>query len=135
MRLSLVQMPTSIVALLLLSFSSCRESSMGGRGRAPWPDLSFVVMDQIPSAHVFERTENIVPTARRVVLLPIVSDYTWRGTQHDFAIADPILAVPGEMTFTGLIEEAGLRSDQVTRFLVLARVLAATGGGWASPNR
>lgn len=108
-----------LFSFFVLFILSC--SCGTGAPKDAWPGISFIVMDEIPEEFKFNRTENIIPTVQRVVLLPIVENYQWEGKRISYAIANPILVFPGkeplDKTFSPLVVD----NQKVRRCIVLAR--------------
>jgi hypothetical protein len=112
----------------------------GGNNRAEmsdWPNgMSFVIVDEMPDALLGTRLDdppcpdlplnarldrnNVAPTLRRVLLLPLVQNYRWRGECHRLAFTDPILARPGEDAISTLLSPLLRDGQQVRRCILLA---------------
>lgn len=105
------------VVLSALSLVSCNRK---GPQDTSWPDISFVILDEMPGENVMYRTKNFAPTAKRVVLLPIVENHLWNGKRYDLAIADPIVVVPGEETLRKTLAHLSNDGQRVRRCIVLA---------------
>jgi hypothetical protein len=108
-----------LVSLFLGIFTSACDRS-GAQG-TPWPEISFVVLDEIPDKFVFSRTKDFVPSVNRVVLLPIVENYLWNGKRYYLALADPIIVEPGRETLRKTMSSLETGDQVVRECVVLAR--------------
>jgi hypothetical protein len=106
------------VLILALTTSSCCDPKLQVN---PWPDISFVVLDEIPEKFVFSRTRDFLPTVKQVVLLPIVENYRWNGRRHHLALADPLFVEPGRETLRKTMSTLETGDQVVRRCIVLAR--------------
>ena len=109
---------TIITVTLVLTVTVCCGM---GKKNGVWPDISFIVMDEIPDKFVFSRTEDVLPTVKRVVLLPIVENYLWNGKRHYLALADPIVIEPGRETLRKIMSSLETGDQAVRRCIILAR--------------
>jgi hypothetical protein len=78
-------------------------------------------MDEIPEKFDFDRTDHIVQTVDRIVLLPIVENFQWEGKRIHYAIADPIVVQPGREAIYKTFSHLLTNSQNVRRCIVLAR--------------
>jgi hypothetical protein len=113
-------MKTLLVIILPFVLSACVSCAAETRHNV-WPNLSFVVIDQLPDKHVFERTKDFNPTVKRVILLPIVENYLWNGKRHHFALADPIIVEPGGETLQKIMAPFETGDQAVRSCIILAR--------------
>ena len=122
---------TASVALMMLCLS-CGGLGTGDR-TSPWPDdASLVVVDEIAELPLGFRVDgprdlppgaridsnNMAPTISRVLLLPLVQNYYWKGKRHRLALADPLVIRPGERTIEETLSPL-LRDDQYVRSCIL----------------
>lgn len=103
-----------------LLLASC-EPQARQEAAALWPEITFVVMDEIPEKFVFERTKEVVPSVDRVLLLPIVANYLHQGERKPYAIAEPMVVHPGEETLSSLFSSLSSNGQRVLRCIILAR--------------
>jgi hypothetical protein len=86
-----------------------------------WPkEMSFVILDETPDTFVFTHGPKIEPTVNRVVLLPIVENYLWKGKRHFLALADPIVVEPGKELLSKTMASLETNRQAVRDCIVLA---------------
>lgn len=108
-----------ILSIFIFITISCNYGT--GAPKYAWPGISFIVMDEIPGEYEFNRTENIVPTVTRVILLPIVENYKWEEKRINYAIVDPILVFPGKDAMDKTFSHLLAARQKVRECIVLAR--------------
>lgn len=104
--------------LSLFAFSGCNHT---GNSDNPWPEMSFVILEENPELFVFEQTTKVVPAVNRVLLLPIVENYLWEEKRYYMALADPLIVEPGKETLRKTMSLLENNNQAVRACIVLAR--------------
>jgi len=111
----------SLSLVIALAIIACCGCHMLYSNESTWPEnVSFVVFDEEAGKHDFERTYDFVPSARRVVLLPVVLNYQWEGKRRRIALADPFVVEPGKKSLRQMMAHLETDRQTVWRCLVLA---------------
>ena len=116
--------PAFVISLFLAVASAivaCSGCNMLYSNENPWPEsASFVVFDEEAGKFDFEHTYDFVPSARRVVLLPVVLNYSWEGKRRRVAIADPFVVEPGKGSLRQMMAHLETNRQGVLSCIVLA---------------
>jgi hypothetical protein len=92
------------------------------RNQFYWPDVSFVVIDEKPiNTTYYDQADNLVPSLKRVILLPIIENFIWEGKRLNYAITDPILVVPGKEAMNQTFSHLEFANQKVRRCIIMAR--------------
>ena len=85
-----------------------------------WPDrTSFVVIDEEAGKFNFEKIYDFVPSVHRVVLLPVVLNYSWEGKRRRIALADPFVVKPGSKSLHRMMAHLETNRQAVWRCIIL----------------
>jgi hypothetical protein len=137
-RVRSVRRYIAFLAVALIVSVSCAA----GRGRygnpsVSWPtDKSFVVVDEVPDYAVSFRMDisaeflpqgvaldrkNVASAISRVLILPVVENYLWKGKRHSLALVDPIVVHPGEQIIADTLSRLMKNGQYVRNCILLAR--------------
>ena len=117
-RPAIIFMPLFLMIAAVIIICGCDRRHSG---KNPWPEsVSFVVFDEEVGKFDFEQTYTFVPSARRVVLLPVVLNYLWEGKRHRIAIADPFVVEPGKESLRQMMAHLETNRQTVWRCIVFA---------------